>query len=856
MGKKVKDFQKQKLRVGKRLPKGLNVTDTSFKSKRIIVPQKTPKASSGGPLTTWKHSIQDIISKLHNYSGTTRLSALEELKEFGSSHPEALTPHLKPLLETLGPICSDRTEAVRQSAHKVLKLVLNSVTQDRLSPFGPLLLSQLGCAVNHISDDVRTDALNLLGIMLECVPSIVISTPYSVLHNFLHMISTCRETAPHSSQRRRVLATHLKKKFTNVEWWARVLAKLEQFLKVALKAWYTDKENSVESKECTRVRITGSSGGVALYKTGLTPTSASGFSLYMSLLASPHGCRESAREFSMELVHLLLDMWTEANPTSSAGEALERGAVALMYSILKVLLLVINWLKRENSANVQWFEDTFGKSLASHFASRFPFSLDCIGAARAVKRSPFEREISPTTLNLSVCEVLATQLRVVPSSQCSVMLQYFRSLLGHEGHVRPGDVKTVLKVSQLLLPHVSAKDRLSLVESVWNIYNCNETLYKADTYLILEFFYQLLLDSRRAVEPLSPVLSDFLRSLPEQALAMMIEEEPDWRVLPFLCKVAVLQVFQFAESFKKCSLHYVDLLESLTEDSHQRTIIGLLCRTADLDEEHMRRLFGVIPNLSDENTLYLLQLLLARCADCKEDPAYLASYYSFLLSVTTGMSSMNAMALERAWSDESSWPTLKELLPELSTAQIVPQDFASVANHVPVVEVALVSLGMFPAQGDLEWIVAPFLDQFFKTYRVVSCTAVVSLLKIVCHKVPSLHTKFGSLFLSMAASILCVAVHVGNSEEEKRSREVVLAALKEYLQLCSCTPAILNMLVQAMQPGSMHILLQQGLLDVHEKAVALDSLSTIKGQEDVQYQRWYCNIVYDFVRQVPKSADS
>lgn len=52
------DFTKVKLKVGKKLPKGQNLTDTTFKSKKIVIGEQLKKHGEDEPLTKKKLSLK------------------------------------------------------------------------------------------------------------------------------------------------------------------------------------------------------------------------------------------------------------------------------------------------------------------------------------------------------------------------------------------------------------------------------------------------------------------------------------------------------------------------------------------------------------------------------------------------------------------------------------------------------------------------------------------------------------------------------------------------------------------------------------------------------------------------------
>ncbi|KAH7969107.1 hypothetical protein HPB52_014684 [Rhipicephalus sanguineus] len=665
-----------------------------------------------------KVKLKDLISRLHHYNVASRMDALAGLRELGRTHAGSFSPHLKPLLEILGTLCTDKEGTVRQSALKVLRLVLGSVSSDCLSPFGPLLLSQLGCAVNHLSSAVRHDALDLLGLLLDAVPSLAVRAPYGSFtdkDNFIHLhcsiwIFSCLVCVCQHS----VFLVQLGQRHTNRAVWVRVLSSMERFLAVALRVWFptaAEDEGPATADfadEAKTVRVGGeTSACIALYRNGLEPQPrASAFRLYDGLLSTgtssgsgsgrsgaastsnAGSSRDNAREFALELVPLLLDMWVEADPDS--GESMPRDSLILIDCILRVLLLLIEWLRKESLSNVPWFEENFGTLLLNHFDGRFPFSHDCLAGSgqpltKKTKKDPlFDRQVSVASINLGICEVLAGLLGVLSADQGQQVLAFFGDLIS-TGQVRSGDTRIVVKIARLLLPRVSPSDCLQLVEAMLSLYEEGDILQPRDAHFILDFFHELIIGPRTFLEVVRPVVDRFLRLLPERALGERGEGQ-EGASLHFLGKLAQLRLPALLESLQRHSLLCIELLPQMSQED-QRTLVELICRVPSLEKEHFEALYAAtLDPLPTPIVLYLLQLLKERFDEEKDGAMYVAAYSSFLLSLATGMSRSKDEQLRAVWRDDSSWLELKELLPEVTQIPVVPIDWDLLPSHLMIIE--------------------------------------------------------------------------------------------------------------------------------------------------------------------------
>uniref|UniRef100_L7LX44 TEX10-like TPR repeats domain-containing protein n=1 Tax=Rhipicephalus pulchellus TaxID=72859 RepID=L7LX44_RHIPC len=641
------------------------------------------------------------------------------------------------------------------------------------------------------------------------------------------MVSTSTESSA-VGKHRRVLSSQMGQRHTNRAVWVRVLSSMERFLAVALRVWFpTAAEDdglayadvAVEAKT---VRVGGeTSACIALYRNGLEPQPrASAFRLYDGLLSAGSSSssgrsgaastsnagsssRENAREFALELVPLLLDMWVEADPDSGesmprnslilidcilrvlvpllldmwveadpdSGESMPRQSLILIDCILRVLLLLIEWLRKESPSNVSWFEENFGTLLLNHFDGRFPLSHDCVAGSgqpltKKAKKDPlFDRQVSVASINLGICEVLAGLLGVLSADQGQQVLAFFGDLIS-TGQVRSGDTRVVVKIARLLLPRVSPSDCLQLLEAMLSLYEEGDILQPRDARFILDFFHELILGPRTLLDVVRPVVDRFLGLLPERALGDRGEGQ-EGASLHFLGKLAQLRLPALLESLQRRSLLCIELLPQMSQEKDQRTLVELICRVPSLEKEHFEALYAAtLDPLPTSVVLYLLQLLKERFSEEKKGVMYVAAYSSFLLSVATGMSRSKGEQLRAIWRDDSSWLELKELLPEVAQIPVVPIDWDLLPSHLMVIEMVAKSFEAFPASWNLSRIFEPFFQQFLETYPQMSCSAALSLVHLCGRRRSAeqppwlLSPPWGPLTIGCAAGLLCVAAQL------------------------------------------------------------------------------------------------
>ena len=198
---------------GSLLPKGLNVTDTSFKTKKIVLPDNLrPTEDSGIPLSNRKQSfkvnvmavhiifihsiyfwLQELLSHMGHFNAGVQQDGINGMKELLVKFPGVLETNMGSLLGKLAELMSVRDSSVRKCSLKLLEHIIQSTVDEKIRPFFPLLNAQLMCCMNHISLDIQKDSHLLLDILLTHTPGLVSSVTMQVCFRlilyFLHKIN-------------------------------------------------------------------------------------------------------------------------------------------------------------------------------------------------------------------------------------------------------------------------------------------------------------------------------------------------------------------------------------------------------------------------------------------------------------------------------------------------------------------------------------------------------------------------------------------------------------------------------------------------------------------------------------------
>jgi hypothetical protein len=198
------DFKRIKAKVGKRAPKAINETDTSFKSASINVKKQAVAAAqeihdNKTLITARGKTIQELTLQLQHPSPVARLSAAKGLKDLvvgKQTSPEVVLANLSVLIPTISKCCVDEDGEVRELGLVVLRemiqklnLVDKSDASISLRPFLPLLIAFISSAMNSLDRRTRLDGAAALLILSNAVTSSV--TPYVIdlLPAFVRLLS-------------------------------------------------------------------------------------------------------------------------------------------------------------------------------------------------------------------------------------------------------------------------------------------------------------------------------------------------------------------------------------------------------------------------------------------------------------------------------------------------------------------------------------------------------------------------------------------------------------------------------------------------------------------------------------------
>ncbi|GIL45606.1 hypothetical protein Vafri_2810, partial [Volvox africanus] len=170
------DFKKVKHKVGKKLPRAQNDTDTNFKSRSINLPNQAVREDRSNIAVNFQNlTLKELLNQTSHHNDKSRKHSLVGLADLFGRHPEQLRLHASQVLGTLAERIVDGDSSVRSALRDLLNnSVLPILGSDVLRPFMPVVMAHVCGAMTHLSLDVRNDALLFLDVMMDHVPQLVL----------------------------------------------------------------------------------------------------------------------------------------------------------------------------------------------------------------------------------------------------------------------------------------------------------------------------------------------------------------------------------------------------------------------------------------------------------------------------------------------------------------------------------------------------------------------------------------------------------------------------------------------------------------------------------------------------------
>ncbi|XP_077279357.1 testis-expressed protein 10-like [Temnothorax americanus] len=363
------------------LPKGLNITDTSFKVKKILIREQLKQRSETEVLSSRKLNIDDLLTRFRHHNSTVREDALRQLKDILlRTSPKTLHSQLNSLLRGIAALSLDKERNVRTSSFHALDFILGRISTRHVTPLREIVISYLNCAMTHIDPRVKEDSLLFLDVLVKTCDSVVARDSHKILPNFLSMICSVHNQVRPGAR----VTTTLTSKSTDVKWRRKVLERLANMF-VSIVS-YRKLCVTARSNVLPRARATRYTRYIPVYSDNVTRVCERTLDKDVSSIGDSVKETIPVEEF-MKYVDLLMplmsDIWLEVCPDEKVSSYTERTisseAAAVLTSIVVIIQSIVEYIDTLacNDYDVKrtrpWFKDTFHDAYMKTFLSRFPY---------------------------------------------------------------------------------------------------------------------------------------------------------------------------------------------------------------------------------------------------------------------------------------------------------------------------------------------------------------------------------------------------------------------------------------------------------------------------------------------------
>ncbi|XP_024851512.1 testis-expressed protein 10 isoform X1 [Bos taurus] len=738
--KRQDDFQKVKLKVGKKKPRSENATLTNFKTKTIHLPEQL-KEDVTLPTNNRKLNIKDLLSQMHHYNAGVKQSALLGLKDLLSQYPYIIDAHLSNILSEVTAVFTDKDANVRLAAVQLLQFLAPKIRAEQISPFFPLVSAHLSSAMTHITEGIQEDSLKVLDILLEQYPALITDRSSILLKNFVELISHQQPSKGLVNRDRSqswILSVNPNRRLTSQQWRLKVLVRLSKFLQALTDGSSRLRESEGLQEQKENPHATSNSifinwkehandqQHIQVYENGGSqPNVSSQFRLRylvggLGTVDEGLSSTENLKGFIEIIIPLLIECWIEAVPpqlAASVGNGIEREPLQVMQQVLNIISLLWKLSKQHDETHKleSWLRKNYLIDFKHHFMSNFPYALKEITKQ---KRKETNKSIKHCTilshnvdhllLNLTLSDIMVSLANASTLQKDSSWIERIRKFvtetLEDGSRLNSKQLNRLLGVSWRLMqiqPNREATE--SLIKAVYTLYQQRGLLIPVRT-LLLKFFSKIYQkEELRAyrIRYRSKVLSRWLAGLPLQ-LAHLGSRNPELstQLIDIIHTAAARANKELLKSLQVTALRIYDPQEGtvvVLPAESQQLLVQLVYFLPSLPADLLSRLSRccIMGRLSADLAAMLIGILHMRSSfsgwksSVKEQNGSVqlnisnADYFSFLFSTLTGFSK-----------EELTWLQSLRGVPHVIQTQLSPMllyltDLDQFLHHWDVTEVGL-----------------------------------------------------------------------------------------------------------------------------------------------------------------------
>jgi len=395
---KTADFQKVKLKVGKRKPVGTNVTNTTFKTSSINITSQLEEKNE--PTNKRNLSLKELLVHLNHYNVTMRHEALLGIKDLFQKHPQVMHTEINIWISKVLEKIVDTDPAVRHSLHLCLNFALNELTETEVKPFLKVIVAHICCGMTHINESVQLDTLNILEILIDRFTTVIVPYIQKILTNFMDLISKQTSRGTKSSQtvkgsKVKSVSNFVRREvnfdsgnLSSLKTQCKILEKLYKILLVVKEFHSTSKKsNKTSMAKSKRIFQINSAEQIFIPFTKRCKEGCNDNTSFEEWLNDDNNKQNAIMEdfdgFIETIFQVLINVWVEHEPGQLATGILDSKAINSvlpgMIVIVRIIEMMIELVTREykqKNEKLLLSEYTLYKDFSVHFLHYFVLPID------------------------------------------------------------------------------------------------------------------------------------------------------------------------------------------------------------------------------------------------------------------------------------------------------------------------------------------------------------------------------------------------------------------------------------------------------------------------------------------------
>ncbi|XP_038203790.1 testis-expressed protein 10 isoform X1 [Arvicola amphibius] len=905
--KRQDDFQKVKLKVGKKKPKLENATPTNFKTKAIHLPEQL-KEDRTLPTNNRKLNIKDLLSQMHHYNPGVKQGALLGLKDLLSQYPFIIDAHLSNIVSEVTAVFTDRDANVRLAAVQLLQFLAPKIRTEQISPFFPLVSAHLSSAMTHITEGIQEDSLKVLDILLEHYPALITGRSSILLKNFVELIShqqLSKGLVNRDRSQSWILSVNPNRRVTSQQWRLKVLVRLSKFLQAVAdgSSRLRESEGLQEQKETPHASSNSifinwkdhasDQQQIQVYENGGSqPNVSSQFRLrYMGTAGAMDedlSSTENLKGFIEIIIPLLIECWVEASPpqlAASVGNGVEREPLQVMQQVLNVISLLWKLSKQQDETHTleSWLRKNYLTDFKHHFMSHFPYALKEIPKQRKKETNKsikhctvLSNNVDHLLLNLTLSDIMVSLANASTlqndSSWIETIRKFVTETLKGGARLNSKQLNRLLGVSWRLIQMQPDREATEvLIKAVYALYQQRGLLLPVRT-LLIKFFSKIYQKEELRSFRLryrSRVLSRWLAGLPLQ-LSHLGSRNPELstQLIDIIHTAATQANKDLLKSLQAAALRIYDPQEGavvvLPAESQQR-LVQLLYFLPTLPADLLSRLSRccIMGRLGSSLSATLIGILYMRSSfsgwshSVNDHLMTDVDYLSFLFSTLTGFSK-----------EELAWLQNLRGVPHVIQTSLSPvllylTDLDQFLHHWDITEAVCHSLLVIPSRSQSFDIMQSAISKHLVGLTVIPDSTAGCIFGVMCKLLDHTCVVSDSLLPFLASccySLLYFLLTLEKGETENLKKRDKLWGV--CVSILALLPRVLRLMLQSLRVNRaspeelpvvgqlLRLLLQHAPLRTHMLANAILVQQIIKNittmKSGTVQEQWLTDLHYCF----------